>query len=933
MRNGRRTVPAGAAAVAAAAVALYAAGGLEWAERHLMDLRFSLLSRQASGRIAVVAVDPKSLSALDTWPWPRGYHATLLEHLLAAGAERVAFDVDFSSWSVEEEDLALEEALRAAGGRAILPIFRQTQLAPDGLHRLVATRPLEAFAAHARLATINIEPDGDGLVRRYGRGEREAGDWPVPLALALAGGAPEDGGGRRPDGGRFYLDFGIDPSGIPRLSYLDVLTGSFPAEAVAGRVAIVGATAVELGDQAPVPLHAALPGPVLQALAFESLASGRALRRLPPWQVGFVVLIVGLAAGVPMQRVSWRAGLAVLALASTALLAAALAIQRVAPVILDVAPTGAALAGCYGLALVRRIDQEELRAWLASIRARRSEIRMRHVVDNCSEAILTLDEDGRIETFNRAAEALFGLRAARALGRSFDDLVPGLSPPLARRPAAEEGRDVRLREERQHRAAVEGPGGVRRMIDVEVSGFDLDGRLVRVAFLRDVTESLDQQAALEHQATHDALTELPNRTLLARRIEEVLKGAPGGAPRAALLMLDLDRFKEINDTLGHATGDLLLRRIAARLGETLGPGGTVARLGGDEFAVLLPGAGAGAAEIAARRLLDALVPSFEVQGMLLQVDGSVGIALCPDHGQEPGPLLQRADVAMYAAKKRRNTFSFYDAEADASSLRHLTLKGDMREAIDRDLLELHYQPKIALDTEEVVGAEALLRWRHPRHGPLPPAEFVPLAERTGLIKPLTHWVLREALAQARRWEAAGTRMRLAVNCSARNLLEDDLPGTIERMLRAAGIAPDHLILEITETAIIEDPGRSLRVLKELAALGVELSIDDFGTAYSSLDYLRKLPAHELKIDRSFVSGAERDEGDATIVRATIRLARDFGLRAVAEGIESQAMMDRLRVLGCHHGQGYFIAPPMPAAAFESWLARRAAARAVAAAGR
>jgi diguanylate cyclase (GGDEF)-like protein/PAS domain S-box-containing protein len=905
MSRGRRSGRLPVAVLAILVLAVHLAGGLEWAERHLLDLRFGLARSAPSGRVAVVAIDPGSLAALDVWPWPRSYHATVLENLLAAGAHRVAFDVDFSSRSTGEEDASFARALGQARGRVVLPIFRQWEPgALEGKGRMVETRPLASFAPPASVATINIQPDGDGLVRRYGSLEA-AQDAVSPLAMALAGTTPA---GRS----TFHIDFGIDVGAIPVVSYVDVLTGTFDRGALEGRDVIVGATAVELGDLAAVPVHTALPGPLLQALAYESLATHRALARLPAGHAAALVLLLALCAGLPMQRVSWRGGLAILAGSAIACAAVAIVLQRTMPVILDLAPPLACLTGWYVLSLARRLDHLDLSLWLTSLRARHTEMRMQHLVENCGEAIVTLDAERRVVTFNRAAEMLFGIGARTILGRSFDEIA-SLAPGRSRQEL-----DIVRRD------------GERRTLDVSLSNPEVDGSATTVVFLRDVTESLAQQAFLEHQATHDALTDLPNRMLLRRRMSETLGGSGAGGARAALIMIDLDRFKEINDTLGHGTGDILLRQLADRMRECPGPGSTLARLGGDEFAVWLPGAGAGDAAEAAASLLGSLTSPFSIQGMSLQVDGSAGIALCPEHGAEQGVLLQRADVAMYQAKKQKGTFRFYDAHVDVNSLRHLTLKGEMHEAIERSLFELHYQPKVDLASGALVGVEALLRWRHHRHGWLQPQEFIPLAERTGLIRPLTRWVLAEALAQAASWEKEGLSLTVAVNCSARNLLERDLPEVIARLL-GGGMDPGRLVLEITETAVIEDPSRSIEVLREIASLGVSLSIDDFGTAYSSLDYLRKLPARELKIDRSFVVGVDQDAASAAIVRATVGLARDFGLQSVAEGIESRAALQTLAAMGCDQGQGFLIARPMPAGDMVAWNAARESVRAVAAA--
>jgi diguanylate cyclase (GGDEF)-like protein/PAS domain S-box-containing protein len=876
------------------AAALFLAGGLDGVERALDDARFRLLPRAATGDVVVVGIDARSLDRLDVWPWPRGYHATVLENLLAAGARRVAFDLDFSSRSIPEEDAAFATALAAAGSRAVLPVFRQWQA---GAGATVLTAPLPALADAAALASINIRPEADGVVRRY-RTHDDRSDGMAAMAVALQARPPAAPG-------EFHLDFGIDPVTVPRISYVDVLAGRFVRESVRGRAVIVGASAVELGDQVAVPVHSTLAGPLLQALAHESLASSRALRRMPPAAAAAVAVLLAALAGAPLQRAGWRRGAIALGLALAGLFAASLAAQAGAPLLLDVTPAALGLTLSFGVGLVRRIDRQGWTLLRQGERLRDTETIMRHVVENSLEAIVTVDEASRILSFNPAAERMFGFRADEAGGRPLGEMLAGGIP---------EGDGGAPREGTGRRR-----DGTTFVAETTVSGFDLGGRRRRVAFVRDVTRRRAQERALEHQATHDALTDLPNRVMLQRRMEEALAAAAGDGRPVAVLILDLDRFKEVNDTLGHQMGDDLLRRIGDRLRHPLRPADTIARVGGDEFAILLPDSGPREARAVARRLADALREPFELRGLSLQVDTSLGIAIFPDHGRDAAALLQRADVAMYAAKRRREPFAFYDAEEDFNSVRHLALRGELRRAVDEDHLILFYQPKIGTQTGRAAGAEALLRWRHPRHGLLAPDEFIPLAEHTGLIKPIVGWVLRSALRQCARWEAEGEPVPVSVNCSARNLLQEDLPETIGRALADCGLPADRLTLEITETVLIEDPRRALEVATELARLGVRISIDDFGTGYSSLDYLRKLPVREIKIDKSFVSGMDADEGGAVIVRSVIDLAHNLGLEAVAEGVETAAVWTLLRRLGCDLAQGYYFGRPAPAAEFLALL--------------
>jgi diguanylate cyclase (GGDEF)-like protein len=442
--------------------------------------------------------------------------------------------------------------------------------------------------------------------------------------------------------------------------------------------------------------------------------------------------------------------------------------------------------------------------------------------------------------------------------------------------------------------------------------------------LRRQTEALRTSADRNrHQATHDALTGLPNRVMLRDRLEQALSAAARRAGEAAVMLIDLDRFKEINDTLGHSIGDELLRQVGPRLQTVLREGDTVARLGGDEFAVLLPAVdGEAEARLVAERLREALHRRFEVNGVGLDVEASVGIALSPWHGTDTEELLRNADIAMYVAKELKAGAVLFEPEEHQTAPSRLTVLGDLRTALDEDgELFLEYQPKFTLDGERIEGAEALLRWQHPQRGLIPPADFIPVAEGTGIILKLTERVLGMALGQLRRWQDAGVAVPVAVNLSTRCLLDAGLPDLVERLLTEHGVPASLLRLEVTESAVMGDATRCLEVLQRLDDLGVRLSIDDFGTGYSSMAYLRRLPVDELKIDRSFVLGMTTTQQDAVLVRTAIDLGHNLGLTVVAEGVEGAEHVSALRALGCDIAQGYHYARPMPDAEFTALLTR------------
>jgi diguanylate cyclase (GGDEF)-like protein len=429
---------------------------------------------------------------------------------------------------------------------------------------------------------------------------------------------------------------------------------------------------------------------------------------------------------------------------------------------------------------------------------------------------------------------------------------------------------------------------------------------------------------LQLVATTDPLTGLPNRTLLQESLLKALRPGPGGVPLLALLLLDLDRFKQVNDTLGHHAGDLLLQQVTTRLQEALAGAGSLIRLGGDEFAVVLPGLDADGAEELAQRCARIFTAPFLLDGHALRVGGSIGVALAPDHGQDANMLLRCADVAMYVAKRRHSGHAIYAPAEDHHSPRLLQLAGGLQQAILQEGLCLYYQPKVRLETGKVCGVEALVRWRHPEHGLIAPDQFIPLAEETGLIGPLTQWVLNRALLDCQKWKASGLNLPIAVNLSMRNVQDPVMPELVSRLLAETAVPPGMLTLEITESLLMADPAAALEVLSRLSSLGLRLAIDDFGTGHSALGYLKQLPVNELKIDKAFVlnlsaPGTGGMRTDRMIVRSVTALAHALGLDVVAEGVENQSTYELLGTMRCNVVQGYYVSRPLPATEVERWV--------------
>jgi diguanylate cyclase (GGDEF)-like protein len=429
----------------------------------------------------------------------------------------------------------------------------------------------------------------------------------------------------------------------------------------------------------------------------------------------------------------------------------------------------------------------------------------------------------------------------------------------------------------------------------------------------------EHNEALTHRALHDSLTGLPNRTLLLDRLGQCLADAHRHGYPVALFVMDLDRFKEVNDTLGHRSGDELLQTVGGRVRGVLRRSDTIARLGGDEFAILLPHTSPGRAVRCAEKIIDALETPIPTAGVQLDVDISIGISTFPDHGTDAQTLIQHADVAMYQAKQANLGYAVYEPREDHHSVRRLTLMAELRSAIEQHQLRLHYQPKVDLRSRRIIGVEALVRWHHSKYGQVPPDEFIPLTEQSGLIFPLTHWVLAEALRQCDQWARRGIRLQVAVNLSTCSLQDAHCAQRIAELFTPLSIGPEQLVLEITESAMMADVNRAMDVVTALDAIGVRLAIDDFGTGFSSLSHLKRLPVDEIKIDRSFVQNMDGDEGDAIIVRSIVDLAHNMGCSVVAEGVERESTLQLLDRLGCETVQGYFLGHPQPPELLEQWL--------------
>lgn len=901
MGTPHRSFPAIALAVSIL-LAASAGGILQPLEYAFTDARANWFQRTPANDVVIVEIDSRTVRSLDRWPWSRSIHAQLIKQLNRAAPRAVLFDVDFSVPSGDPAaDAALAKAVSEATYPIVLPAFWQAA-GVGAAGGYVLTQPLPQLERVARIGLVNVVPAQDGLVRDVVHADEVRGESFRSAVAELA-----DARGFA-TGAEYPIDFSIAPESFARTSYLNVLDGDIAG--LEGKTVFVGATALELNDTVPVPVHKALPGVVMQAIAYATLRDG-APKQVPAWISLALGLLVSLT--IPLLRtLSWRKTLALTLIGVGCAFFSATILDGFMKVRFDVMPVVCAFVVSALIGFALSAEREALRALLTGARLQRREALISGVLSASIDGIVVFDRNGVVNDANSAGAALLGWDLDMLHGQNIRELLPGL--PALESLGAAWGNTTREPISGDRFELMIGWGESPLPVEVSVTRVIIEERTWFTAILRDITERKQQQALLKHQATHDALTGLPNRVLLGRALESLRASSP-----AALFMLDLDRFKDVNDTLGHATGDSVLTILGQRLRSALPEQNLIARIGGDEFAVVVPHyTNMAQLHALADIVLERVRAPIKTGDNTIEVGASIGIALCPEHGSDGGALLQRADVAMYVAKNNRTSVEFYSAEADTSSIRDLKIVGALRSAIANGELELFYQPKVRLSDLKCVGVEALARWTHPELGVVSPGEFVPLAEESNLIAPLTRWSMVRALEDLSNWRGTGLDLSVAVNLSARHLRDTAFAHELLRAIEARNVDPARVELEITETALMNDPEKAAEVLHILTRAGVRVAMDDFGTGFSSLAYLKHLNLQTLKIDRSFIKDIASNANDLTIVRSTLRMAHGLDLTVVAEGIEEREHYETLRDLGCDIGQGYWIARPMPADKLLAW---------------
>jgi diguanylate cyclase (GGDEF)-like protein/PAS domain S-box-containing protein len=870
----------------------------------IVDKRFLWPKRPASETIALVEIDAPSLAKIGVWPWPRRHHAKLIEQLEAAGVTEILFDVDFSARSNATDDAAFAEALAKAGGSVVLAAFQQRAGDLNRGVTLHVNRPLPEFAAHSWPAVVNVLPESDGLVRRYGLGAH-IGEFLPSFGALLVGRHDE----RAPP---FRIDFSIRTDTVPAVSYAAILDGEPQALArLKGRKVIVAGTAVELGDRFNVPNGRVIPGSMLQLLAAESLLQGRDLQStgLPLSLAGIVAILAGMA--LLWRRTRARTRVAGVLGTAASLEIGALLIQATWPIIVDTS-SWHLLLGANLIAIA--LYEIDLRGLLRGI----AERRFQRIAMSLGDGLVCLDDQGLIVFWNPGATKIFGYPEEDALGRAFTACLAGAGD-------AAPAQLARLRDAAATKAAENHVldlvgrrrGGERFALEASVSSWQgTDGRQLGLV-LRDITIKQRERERIRYLAEHDDLTGLLNRHRLGERLAAEL----GEGGMSAVVLIGIDRFHHFSDIHGREFGDQVLVAFSKRLRALMPANADAARFADDEFALIVPRELAAAvANDVARDFGSAALVFGEWRQ---RVTVRIGYALI-EPGWSADHLIGNAHLALEAAilTREEQPIGFTAAMRDRIA-EHMALEAELRVALEKNQFELFYQPQVLLSDRSVIGAEALIRWRHPVRGLVPPAQFIPVLNNSPLSDAVANWVLATACQQSRQWQVAGTPIRIGVNLSPSQLQSGDLQDTVAALLDESGLAPELLELEVTEGILIEDAEKAQKTFREIRARGVKIAFDDFGTGYGSLSYLKAFPLDTLKIDQTFVRQLLNDSGDAAIVRATIDLGQSLGLSIIAEGVEDFETANCLRGMGCDEGQGYQFGRPLPAVEFEQlFLARR-----------
>lgn len=903
--------------------------GLDRFDRFIYDTLSRHITRPPVENIVIIAIDEESLSRYGQWPWPRNIHGDLIDKLSIGGAKVIGFDIIISEPGRhgQQADSLLSEAL-ARSGRVIMPVFAEWD---PTMNHLQTRMPIPSVAdAAAGLGHVDFELDSDGVMRRTflnaGLGHPKWNAFSLEMLLLAHPNLVRELPGRRNTRLRsaspwnwvrdyeILLPFAGKPGHYKRISYAQFLEPDFDPTIVKGTFVLVGTTASGLSDALPTPVSGeSLPmsGVEINANLLDTLENGLAV--VPFGTTGrlsltaiFILLPLLSFAMFTQRTIQIMAGsfLILIPLTSVLLLLKLHVWYPPASAMLILLLYYPVWVWNRLAQLVGKLFQEREHA----------DVTLKSIGDG----VITTDAACRIKYMNPAAEKLTGYTLAEAKGCLLETILKIAGSSKDAEPFGFVCQCIDTAEitQPQEEAVFHDRDGRKHFIRLTAGPLkDRSGRASgAVLGISDVTEKKYALEKLTYQATHDYVTDLPNRSLLFDRLHHAIIRAQRSKHSVAILFLDLDNFKKVNDQLGHSGGDRLLQMVGERLKKACRAGDTVARLGGDEYVMLLEEViDLHIAARLAEKFIHLLAPPFHVDGHELFITASIGISAFPKDGSDIDILMKNADIAMYEVKKSgRNNFLFFSASMNDFIQKRLQLESALRAALNRSDLELFYQPQIRLSDNRIIGVEALLRWITDDRKIIPTSSFIPVAEESGLILPLSEWVLQTACRQAKIWEDQmdGT-FRMSINISPRHFREGNLPGQLTKIIRATGINPRNLDLEITESVIMQNIDRSVNIMRDFKSLGGTITIDDFGTGYSSLSYLKQFPLDKLKIDKSFVDKIDRNRKDEALAKSIITLGHGLGLAVVAEGVEKYSQLEVLKRLGCDIIQGYYYSYPLP----------------------
>lgn len=886
--------------------------------RFLTGLRFEFLEREPTGKIVVVDIDAQSLSDVGVWPWPRRLYGDLVDRLVEDGAEQIAFDIDFSTDSNAEDDAAFASAMERANGIVSLAMFSQKSRQTEaGGGDMMVNRPIDRFLDVSWPVVVSVPIEADSRVWRSYLGEVIDGVPELSLAAML-------GDASGPSDDMFWIDYSISPSGLTTVSFADVLNGTVPEGTFQGKKVVVGASAQELRDIFPVPVYGLLPGSVIQAIAGESILQNRALTRTNGDLLLALVLVLVLPLILAIDT-SWKKRLALLAALSVGLELTGLAIQSRYPVILQTGPAQLALL-LAGLHLVlKQIGFHQFLLRIARAQTQNSRRMLGQVFDDSFDAIIVINSDRKIVAASRTAIGMFpaglkaGVMASDHLPAEMVAAAAAVLDQNGHAAAKPEMKTLRLSDKSGEPRIIEFIATGSSQLDISDEGGN-EHSAVPLASLtcRDVTEERLANEKLAYLAKFEPLTGLLNRNSFVDGIAEHL--LPMNLQQkpcilAIFAVRDLDR---ITASLGFSYTDRLRKKIARQLAGFLEANDLAASIGDDSFACLawIDDTSAAPGRFALR-LRDAIATEYDIGGNRIPVTVNVGYTIAYGEIEDPATLLRQARNALSRAQTGLATeIVGFDKTMEDGVHRRQKLEVELSRALERDEMRMLYQPQVDLATGELVGVEALIRWKHAELGMISPVEFISIAEESGRIIELGAWVLEQAMRDASMWTRP---LRLAVNVSAVQLTRSDLPTTVKAALEKTGFAADRLDLEVTESLFIDESIDLTSPISKLRKLGCSLAMDDFGTGYSGLGYILRFPFAKIKIDRSFVTNVEKDPANIAIVKAVVDMAEAFGMTVVAEGIETVEHQKMLLDLGCTIGQGYYYSRPVPASEIENLL--------------